>query len=106
MLDDKEATSVLEPLLELVDLLIAVGLESPRAASPDQICAAIMLGGKRCIVASTTKEGLVKARELDAFVIMVTGSLRTAAEAREALGPSLEFFSASQMHATGHTTLR
>jgi dihydrofolate synthase/folylpolyglutamate synthase len=86
MLTDKEPTQILDPLRDCADHWIAVAPDSPRALPVDALRSAVEAMGARCAAAPGVAEGIQEATALGCEVVLVTGSLTTAAEARTALG--------------------
>ena len=85
MLADKNPAQVLTPLLDIANHWIAVTPDNARALSAEVLKAAVESLGARCSLSTTVAQGFTAAQELDAPIILVTGSFTTAAEARVAL---------------------
>lgn len=88
MLRDKEPVSILAPLLEIARHWIAVSPESPRSLPVPELEAHLAALDAQTSTASSVAAGIAAARRLADPIILVTGSLTTAAEARVALGLS------------------
>jgi dihydrofolate synthase / folylpolyglutamate synthase len=86
MLRDKDPGQVIAPLLPLIDRWVAVSPDTPRALPAEAVAAAILDLGAPCTPAATVGDGIATALAFDAPVVLVTGSLGTVGDAREALG--------------------
>jgi dihydrofolate synthase/folylpolyglutamate synthase len=86
MLGDKDPETILEPLWTVTDRWLAVAPANPRALDPETLVNALRSRGLRAERASSTGAALHEAQQAGHRLIVVTGSLSTAAEAREALG--------------------
>lgn len=86
MLRDKAPEPILAPLLPLAERLIAVAPGNPRAVPEGELRDVLAEMGVTCSVAPGVAEGLNVAMRSGCDVVLVTGSLVTAAEARVALG--------------------
>ncbi len=88
ILADKDVEAMVDVLAPLADHVVATAPDSPRAADPDRILAAVRRAGISVEEADDVEEALDKvaglAREGDGIV--VTGSLYTVGEGRTALG--------------------
>jgi dihydrofolate synthase / folylpolyglutamate synthase len=86
MFSDKDPHAVLAPLRDCADGWIAVAPANPRAIPVKTLREVIEAMGARCDTASSVADGIGLAREAGRDLVVVTGSLATAAEARAALG--------------------
>lgn len=86
MFSDKDPQAVLAPLRESADRWIAVAPDNPRAIPVETLREVIEAMGAQCDTASSVADGLDRARRAGQGLVVVTGSLATAAEARVALG--------------------
>ena len=88
ILADKDVEAMVDVLAPLADHVVATAPDSPRAADPERILAAVRRAGVSVEEADDVEEALDKvaglAREGDGIV--VTGSLYTVGEGRTALG--------------------
>lgn len=85
MFTDKDPVSILGPLVDIAAHWIAVAPNHPRAMSAAELERLIDGIGGRAVVERTVAEAIHHAATLPWDVIVVTGSLTTAAEARVAL---------------------
>lgn len=86
LLKDKEPETVLAPLMSVASRWLAVAPANPRALDPETLVKVLRsrgLGAERML---STGDALHRARQAEHRLIVVTGSLATTAEAREALG--------------------
>lgn len=86
MFADKAPDRVLAPLRACASEWIAVAPDNPRALSVSELRDAIEALGDRCTLAESVAEGISEAAAREGDVVLITGSLSTAAEARVALG--------------------
>jgi dihydrofolate synthase/folylpolyglutamate synthase len=86
MFSDKDISRVLAPLRTCAGRWIAVEPDNPRSIPVDDIRAALEAMDVRCERATTVNSGIREALASASDVVLVTGSLATAAEARVALG--------------------
>lgn len=86
MLSDKDPATVLSPLLGIASHWIAVTPMNPRALPNADVKTAIESLGAACTAWPSVAQGIRAAQDLDTPIILVTGSLATAAEARSVLG--------------------
>jgi dihydrofolate synthase / folylpolyglutamate synthase len=91
LLSDKDPKAVLTPLLPVIDHWVATAPHTPRALPVDEVAAALRKLGASITstpsIADALTQALAETLELARpRLIVVTGSLTTAAEAREALG--------------------
>lgn len=85
---DKDPTAIVTPLLGLTEHIIATTTQSPRAMPVEDLTAALATLERPVSGATSVAEALAQAREFagPSGTVLVTGSLTTVAEAREALG--------------------
>ena len=88
VLGDKDIASIIAPLAPFVATAWTVKTRHPRALEAATVAARLNALGVRAIPAANTADALAQARASASSqdLICVTGSLSTAAEAREALG--------------------
>ena len=86
MFSDKDPGTVLEPLRACADRWIATAPDNPRAIPVETLREAIQTLGGQCDTAPSVAAGIDAAMEAGNDLVVVTGSLATAAEARVALG--------------------
>lgn len=86
MFADKNPRPVLEPLGACADRWIATAPDNPRAIPVETLRDAIETFGGSCVTAPSVAAGIDAAIETGNDLVVVTGSLATAAEARVALG--------------------
>ncbi len=82
MLRDKDPAVVLGPLLDVAAHWVVTAPDTPRALPEGDLHAALAALGATGDRAATVAEAIEAARRLDVTVVVVTGSLTTAAEAR------------------------
>lgn len=86
LLTDKDPGTVLAPLARIAGECVAVAPDSPRALDVDAVWSALRSRGLRAGRAGSTRDALRQARADGHRLIVVTGSLSVAAEARDTLG--------------------
>lgn len=89
MLGDKNPGAVIAPLLSCASHWITVTPDSPRAVSAGELHDALVEKGIAADQAPNLRHGIEMAKNTSADVILVTGSLSTAAEARVVVGLSI-----------------
>ena len=86
MLADKNHSEVVEQLISMSSSLIAIAPTSPRALPVAELHASLLGLDAGAVSAASVGEAITLATSMDVDVIVVTGSLSTAAEARITLG--------------------
>ncbi len=88
VMGDKDPVAIVTPLLGLTERIIATATQSPRAMPVEDLAAALAPVGRPVTSAPSVGGALAQARERagSSATVLVTGSLTTVAEAREALG--------------------
>lgn len=84
---DKDIAGVLAPLVPLAAEVIVTRNESPRAADPEDLAAAVRAAGGSARIVSSVADAAVEAigAARDSDCVLVTGSLYTVGEARRVL---------------------
>ena len=88
MLEGRDPTAMLEALLSTrVETVVACAARSARAMSPETVCSAAKSVGLTGLLADSTEDALVMAKDRvgNDGLVVVAGSLYVVAEAREAL---------------------